>query len=56
MKAISESTGKAKNDFYGSTLAPVNHRREVRFNVSDAVLLVVLFLEIAILSRLLLAN
>lgn len=55
MKAVSE-TGKARNDFYGTTLAPVSPRREVRFVAADAVMLVVLILEIAVLTRLLLAN
>ena len=56
MKAVSESTNKGKSDFYVSTLAPVGNRRTVRFNGADAVMLVVLFLEIAVLSRLILAN
>ena len=56
MKAVSESSSKVKNDFYASTLAPVGHRRDMRFNAADAVMLVVLFLEIAVLTRLLLAN
>ena len=56
MKAASESSDRAKGDFYVSTLAPVNRRREVRFRAADAVLLIVLFLELAILTRLLLAN
>lgn len=56
MKAVSESGDKVKGDFYISTLAPVNHRREVRFRAADAVLLIVLFLELAVLTRLLLAS
>jgi hypothetical protein len=56
MKAATESSSKSKNDFYISTLAPVGHRRGVRFNAADAVMLVVLFLEIAVLTRLILAN
>jgi hypothetical protein len=55
MKAVSDSQ-KNKGDFYISTLAPVDHHREARFRAADAVLLIVLFLELAILTRLYLAN
>jgi hypothetical protein len=55
MKAVSESH-KSKGDFYISHVAPVNHRREVRFRAADAVLLIVLILELAVLTRLFLAN
>ncbi len=45
-----------KPDFYNSTLAPVNHHHEVQFRAADAVMLTVLFLEIAAFMRLFLAN
>ena len=56
MKAVTGSENKHHSDFYGSTLAPVHHRHNVRFRAADAVLLIVLFLEIAVLTRLLIAN
>jgi chromosome partitioning protein len=38
MKAVSDSH-KTKGDFYVTTVAPVNQRREVRFRAADAVLI-----------------
>jgi hypothetical protein len=58
MKAVaakSNATG-SKANFYVSTLAPINYRREVQFHAADVVMLIVLFLEIGVLSRLFLAN
>ncbi len=45
-----------KANFYTSNLAPVNHSRETPFRGVDAVLLTVLFLEIAAVMRQFLAN
>ena len=45
-----------KNDFYTSTLAPVDHHAKVRINVFDVAMLTVLFLEVAVLMRFLLAK
>jgi hypothetical protein len=47
---------RARSDFYISTLAPVNDRRRIPFSAADAVVMIVLFLEIGILVRLFLAN
>jgi hypothetical protein len=54
---VSERTSKRREkNFYISTLAPVNHRGEVQFQGWDAVLTVVLFVEIVGVMRLLFAN
>jgi hypothetical protein len=45
-----------KNDFYTSTLAPVDHHAKVRINAFDVAMLTVLFLELAVLMRFLLAK
>jgi hypothetical protein len=45
-----------KANFYDSNLAPVNHSHEAQFRELDAVLLVVLFLELAVVIRMILAN
>lgn len=55
--AVSERVPKRNGkNFYVSTLAPVNYRNEVQFHGLDAVLTVVLFLEIVGVMRLLFAN
>jgi hypothetical protein len=56
MKAIAEKTSRQTTDFYLSTLAPVNHPGETRCGIVDIVMLTVLFLEIAVVMRLFLAN
>ena len=58
MKAVAASRNKHGNarDFYLATLAPVNQHGETQFRAADAVMLTVLFLEIAIFMRLFLAN
>ncbi|HLP78551.1 MAG TPA: hypothetical protein VK327_16725 [Candidatus Paceibacterota bacterium] len=58
MKAMSVSKPlhEAEQNFYISHLAPVNHLRETQFRGFDAVLLTVLFLEVAVVMRLLLAH
>jgi hypothetical protein len=58
MKAIAVNRNRHGHarDFYLSTLAPVNHHRETQFRAADAVMLTVLFLEIAVFMRLFLAN
>ncbi|MBC8096041.1 MAG: hypothetical protein H7Y43_09530 [Akkermansiaceae bacterium] len=45
-----------KANFYTANLAPVNHSGETPFKPLDAVLLIVLFLEVAAVMRLFLAN
>ncbi|HET7626666.1 MAG TPA: hypothetical protein VFM25_15535 [Verrucomicrobiae bacterium] len=57
MKAIA-SNGKPplQADFYTSTLAPVNQPHGARFRALDAMILIVLFLELAVVARLVLAN
>lgn len=58
MKAItvSKPLGGHDKNFYLSNLAPVNHADETPFGSMDAVLLVVLFVELAAVMRLFLAN
>jgi hypothetical protein len=57
MKAIAaNSKTPLQADFYTSTLAPVNQRRTTRFGTLDAMILTVLFLELAAVARLVLAN
>jgi len=56
MKAAAHHPNNQR-DFYLSTLAPVGRvRRESPFCVADLIMLTVLFLEIAALVRLVLAN
>ncbi len=57
MKAavIQPATGETQ-DFYSTTLAPVNHHDDAPFRGWDAALLVVLFLEVGVLMRLILAT
>ncbi|MGN6642509.1 MAG: hypothetical protein ACTHKU_05855 [Verrucomicrobiota bacterium] len=58
MKAVATAktlAGTTRN-FYSTTLAPVNHSRETQFRAFDAVLMTVLFLELGVVMRLLLAN
>jgi hypothetical protein len=54
--AVSRNRHGQARDFYLSTLAPVNHHRETKFRAADAVMLTILFLEIAAFMRLILAN
>jgi hypothetical protein len=54
--AANSHLGKNKGDFYRSTLAPVNGQGDLRFCTADAVMLIVLFVEIVIFARLFLAN
>ena len=58
MKAVAAPravSGSAEN-FYPTTLAPVDHRREIQFRIWDAAMMAVLFLEIAVVMRLVLAK
>lgn len=55
MKVVTDTANKHHNDFYHS-LGPVNHSREARFSLLDISMLTVLFLEVAALLRLFLAN
>jgi hypothetical protein len=58
MKAVAanRNTPGHRTDFYISTLAPVNHQQDTHFRAADAVMLIVLFLEMAVFMRLYLAN
>jgi len=56
MKAVTDIGKRHESDYYISTLAPIDHRHECRFCSADVLILCVLFLEVAGLMRLLLAN
>ena len=56
MKAAADKEHKVRGDFYTTTIAPVNHGREIRFCSLDCCLLTVLFLEAAVLVRLFMAG
>jgi hypothetical protein len=58
MKAVFASQNEVQHDtdFYIKTLAPVNELRRRPIRGVDAILVIVLFLEIAGLARLILAN
>jgi hypothetical protein len=49
-------SGTRAGDFYQATLAPLNLRDEKPFGTTDALLLIVLFVEIAVVMRLILAT
>jgi hypothetical protein len=53
---VASKGNKDKSDFYTSTLAPVDRHGRIRINVFDVAMLTVLFLELAILVRFLLAK
>jgi hypothetical protein len=55
MKAAADRKNSS-GDFYLSTLAPLDQRRESRFCAADLIMLTVLFVEIALLMRLILAK
>jgi hypothetical protein len=56
MKAVVNAPRTERDDFYISTIAPVNKGRQKPFRVMDSILLTVLLLETAFLARMLLAN
>jgi hypothetical protein len=56
MKAIVNAPRTERDDFYISTIAPVNKGRQKPFRVMDSILLTVLLLETAFLARMLLAS
>lgn len=56
MKTFVNKAAKYKGDFYRATLAPVNHRHETRCCGMDIAMLTVLFLELAVVMRLFLAQ
>ena len=56
MKLTADGANKQTSDFYTSTLAPVEHHGKVRITAADIVMLTVLFLEMAVLMRFLLAK
>jgi hypothetical protein len=56
MKVFAEKRDEHMDDFYTSTLAPVDRQRETHFGVLDGAMLTVLFVEVAVFVRLFLAN
>jgi hypothetical protein len=56
MKSVASKGHKPTSDFYTSTLAPVEQQRKLRICVMDIAMLTVLFLEMAVLMRFLLAK
>lgn len=56
MKAAADRGSKEPSDFYLSTIAPVDRRGDKCLRPVDVVMLTVLFLELAVLMRLFLAN
>ena len=56
MKAVANKARRTKHDFYNATLAPVNRQRHAQFRFVDVALLAVLFVEMGVLVRYLLAN
>jgi hypothetical protein len=56
MKAVVEKRDGRADDFYISTLAPVDRQRDTRFGVLDGTMLTVLFVELVVFMRLFLAN
>ena len=56
IKSVAGKETRDKNDFYTSTLAPVDHQGKIRIRPLDIVILTVLFLEMAVLMRFLLAK
>jgi len=56
MKAAADNANRQESDFYLTTLAPLDHQTEARIGAADVLLLTVLFLELAVLIRLLLAS
>jgi len=56
MRSIASKANKQTSDFYTSTLAPVEQQSKVRICIVDVVILTVLFLELAVLMRFLLAK
>jgi hypothetical protein len=56
MKIVADDENRNRNDFYTSTLAPVNQHGKLRVRSMDFMMLTVLFLELGVLVRFLLAN
>jgi hypothetical protein len=56
MKAVAEKIHRKRSDFYSSTIAPLYRYRQVRIRIMDVGLLTVLFLELAVVIRFVLAN
>lgn len=56
MNAAADNINRQGSDFYLTTLAPLDHQTEARIGAQDVLLLTVLFLEMAVLIRLLLAH
>ena len=57
MKASGPDHRREHSDFYTTTLAPVHHgQRTLRIHAVDVLMLTVLFLEMGVLVRFLLAN
>jgi len=57
MKSPGQSERRDQSDFYTTTLAPLQHgQRALRIHAVDVLMMTVLFLEMAVLVRFLLAN
>jgi hypothetical protein len=56
MKTIAGTENRTKNDFYTATLAPVDQHGKLRIRPMDVMMLTVLFLELGVLVRFLLAK
>jgi hypothetical protein len=56
MKTIAGNENGNKNDFYTSTIAPVDQHGKFRIRPMDIMILTVLFLELGVLMRFLLAK
>jgi hypothetical protein len=56
MKAAAEKQTRVRGDFYTSTIAPINNHRDLHFRALDVLALTVLFLEVGVLIRWLLAK
>jgi hypothetical protein len=55
MKAATAQRPNSRSDIYSATLAPIDSR-DAPFRAFDAVIVVVLFLELGFVMRLILAN
>ena len=56
MKAAAHRVSRSKHDFDTATLAPVDRQSDARFRFVDVALMTVLFVEMGVLVRYLLAN
>jgi hypothetical protein len=56
MKSVAGKWNRKSNDFYTSTIAPVDRKRDRRMRLVDVAMLTVLFLEMGVIIRLFLAK